>query len=270
MVMNERIYEQGRWSLSDLIPSADRPENIGSEYLDRLERAVSDLESRRETLAPDIAVDDFAGVLAAVEEIGSLVRRLGAYGQLWFAEDTRNQDALSFRGRIESVIADAHNRTLFFELWWKGLDEPASERLISASGDLAYYLRSLRRYKPYTLSEPVEKVINIKDINGVEALVTLYEMLTSKFTFDIEVDGETKSLTRSQLMTYARDPRPELREAAYREMYRVYGENSTVLGQIYQHIVRNWSDEQVDLRGFSSPISASTGRRQIILSTTAR
>ncbi|MCD6135322.1 M3 family oligoendopeptidase [Candidatus Bipolaricaulota bacterium] len=263
MVMNERSYEQGRWSLSDLIPDADRPEEIGRDYLEQLERAVSGLEGKRAVLTPQISADDFSGILGTVEEIGSLVRRLGAYAQLWFAENTTNQNALSFRGRVESVLADAHNRTLFFELWWKGLDDSAAERLIAMSGDLAYYLRSLRRYKPYTLSESVEQVINIKDINGTEALVTLYEMLTSKFTFNIEVDGEKKSLTRSQLMTYARDPRPELREAAYKEMYRVYGENSTVLGQIYQHIVRDWAEEQVGLRGFASPIASRNLRNDV-------
>ena len=254
--MSEEIYKQGRWSLDDLIPSADRPEDIGRDYLDRLEHKLSDLEGRKGTLSEGMPTDDFLNILDIVEEIGSLVRRLGAYGQLWFAEDTGNQDALSFRGRVESVLADAHNRTLFFELWWKGLSDEAAERLIGVSGDLSYYLRSLRRYKPYTLEEQVERVINIKDLNGIDALVTLYEMLTSRFTFEIDVDGETKSLTRSQLMTYARDPRPELRERAYKELYRVYGENSTVLGQIYQHIVRDWADEQIGLRGFSSPIAA--------------
>ena len=263
MLMNERVYKQGRWSLADLIPSADRPEDIGSEYVDQLERAVSDLEGREATLSPDVSTDNFVEILDIVEGIGSLVRRLGAYGQLWFAEDTTNQDALSFRGRVESVLANAHNRTLFFELWWKGLSDDAAERLIAVSGDLAYYLRSLRRYKPYTLEEQVERLINIKDLNGVDALVTLYEMLTSKFTFEIEVDGETRSLTRSQLMTHARDPRPQLREAAYKELYRVYGENSTILGQIYQHIVRDWADEQVGLRGFSSPISSRNLRNDI-------
>jgi oligoendopeptidase F len=129
-----------------------------------------------------------------VERIGELVRQLGAYGQLWFAEDTHNQDALAFRGQVESVLADAHNRTLFFELWWKRLDDSTCEKLISASGDLSYYLRSLRRYKPYTLSEPVEKVIEVKNINGVNALVTLYEMLTSEFTFHMEVNGKKDSL----------------------------------------------------------------------------
>ncbi|MCD6494706.1 oligoendopeptidase F, partial [Candidatus Bipolaricaulota bacterium] len=139
--MSEEIYKQGRWSLDDLIPSADRPEDIGRDYLDRLEHTLSDLEGRKGTLSEGMPTDDFLNILDIVEEIGSLVRRLGAYGQLWFAEDTGNQDALSFRGRVESILAGAHNRTLFFELWWKGLDDSAAERLISVSGDLAYYLR---------------------------------------------------------------------------------------------------------------------------------
>jgi oligoendopeptidase F len=254
--MNVRPYEQGRWSLDDLIPRSKRPEDHGKQYFDQLEGALSDLEGMQSILSPDITVNDFNLVLKKVERIGELVRRLGAYGQLWFAEDTHNQDALAFRGQVESVLADAHNRTLFFELWWKRLDDSTCEKLISASGDLSYYLRSLRRYKPYTLSEPVEKVIEVKNINGVNALVTLYEMLTSEFTFHMKVDGKKRSLTRSELMTFARDPNPELRKRAYMEMYRVYGEHSTILGQIYQHIVRDWADEQIKLRGFSSPISS--------------
>jgi len=47
-----------------------------------------------------------------------------------------------------------------------------------------------------------------------------------------------------------------MREAAYREMYRVISENSAVLAQIYLHRVRDWNAEVVELRGYASPISA--------------
>ena len=47
-----------------------------------------------------------------------------------------------------------------------------------------------------------------------------------------------------------------LRARAYQELYRVYIENSTVLAQMYIHRVRDWHTEGVELRGFSSPISA--------------
>jgi oligoendopeptidase F len=48
-------------------------------------------------------------------------------------------------------------------LWWKGLDDETAERLLPARGDASYYLESLRRFRPHTLSEPEEKLINIKD-----------------------------------------------------------------------------------------------------------
>ena len=62
--MNERVYEQGRWSLADLISASDQPENIGSEYLDQLEQAVSDLETKRSMLSPEMNPGDFVTVLA--------------------------------------------------------------------------------------------------------------------------------------------------------------------------------------------------------------
>ena len=67
---------------------------------------------------------------------------------------------------------------------------------------MKYSLESIRRFKPYTLSEVEEKLLNLKDVNGIDALVNLYEMITNHFTFSLEVDGEKKTLTRDQLSSY--------------------------------------------------------------------
>lgn len=63
---------------------------------------------------------------------------------------------------------------------------------IAPSGGLNYFLTSMRRFKPYTLSEAEEKIINLKDVNGCEALVKIYEILTNGFTFDLEIEGMFK------------------------------------------------------------------------------
>ncbi|MEA1977451.1 MAG: M3 family oligoendopeptidase, partial [Chloroflexota bacterium] len=68
-------------------------------------------------------------------------------------------------------------------------------------------------------------------------------------------DGEEKELSREELTVYYRDPDPALREAAYKELYRVYNADGPILGQIYQAIVRDWRSEGVDLRGYSAPIA---------------
>ncbi len=254
-------YTLGRWTLSDLIPSPDGPEL--ERYITELNKAVSALEEKRPLLTETIGEQKFKQVIGLLEEIEAGARRLGAYADLWFAEDTGNQSALAFKGRIERLLSEVRNRTLFFELWWKGLPDEAADRLLAASGDAHYHLETLRRFKPYTLSEPEEKVINIKDLTGVNALHTVYEMVTNSFTFNLEVAGETKTLTRSELMTYARDPDPDLRAAAYRELYRVYGEHGTLLGQLYQYVVRNWNDEEIGLRGFPAPIAPRNLRNDI-------
>jgi oligoendopeptidase F len=239
--------------LADLLPAPQGPE--ADQFLADLENAVSQLEASRDQLSPDIPEEDFAALMALLERISALSNRLSGYSYLWYAEDTQSQDALASRGRMEKLLTEIRNRTLFFTLWWKGLDDEPAERLLAASGDNAYYLESLRRFKPHTLSELEEKIINIKNVNGVEALVTVYEMMTTAFTFKVEIDGEVKELNRSELMVYARDPRPEVRAAIYQELYRVYGDEGTVLGQIYQHITRDWASENVSLREFSAPIA---------------
>ena len=259
--MTEQTFEQTRWSLADLLPATEGPEF--DQLLADLEAAAGELEASRGTLSPELSEESFRRLMALVEQITSLSQRLGFYGGLWFYADTQDQDALAYRGRMDKLLTDVQNRTLFFDLWWKGLDDQAADRLLAVSGDNAYYLESLRRFKPHTLTEPEEKVINLKDVNGVQALETVYNMITTDFSFKIEIDGEVKELTRDALMVHVRDPRPEVRAAAYQELYRVYGEHSNVLGQIYQHIVRDWASENLSLRGFSSPISVRNLRNDI-------
>lgn len=246
-------FEQTKWTLAELLPSHE-----GEEFergLAELERRVSDFESCREHLSAEMTGEGFLEIVRQLEEIYGAGGKLAAYAYLWFSEDTQSQEAISFMGRIDQLSAELQNRILFFSLWWKELDEENACRLLDDSGDCAYYLESLRRFKPYTLSEPEEKIINIKDVNGSSALMNLYDMITNRFTFRLEVEGEVKEMTRAELATHVRDLSPDVRAAAYQELFRVFSDQAMVLGQIYSHRVRDWASEQVTLRGFDSPIS---------------
>jgi len=246
-------HTQGRWSLRDLIsaPSGPEMETVFTE----LETAVAALEAKRPLLGDEISGESFVELLTIVEQIGYSAQCLYAYAHLWFSEDNSHQDALAFRGRVEKILAETQNRTLFFDLWWKALDGSQASRLIKDSGDVRYYLESLRRYAPYTLSEPVEKAITTKDINGTQGLVTVYDMITNGLLFEWESDGEIKHLTRSELMAHAFSPSPEKRARAYQTLYREYEQHSAVLGQIYRYVVGDWYQENVGLRGMAGPIS---------------
>lgn len=246
-------YTQTRWSLNDIIPAAEGP--AVDQLVTELETVTQEIEAFRPLLSPDMSGDDFSRAIKAVERFAQVAHRLGSYGPLWFSEDTQNQAALAFMGRMEQLLTEAQNRTLFFSLWWKSLENDAAERLLAYAGDVRYSLEQDRLFKDHILAESEEKIINLKDINGISAMVTLYDMITSKFTFELEVEGEKQTLTRDQLMTYVRNPAPEIRAAAYQEQFRVFGREATVLAQIYTHRVRDWSTENLNLRRFASPIA---------------
>jgi oligoendopeptidase F len=251
--MSERAVRIGRWSLEGLIPASKGPEM--ERVFQDLNTTAGRLESIRGELNPDIAVERFVEILELVEEITYRTSQLKGYTALWLSEHTSDQAALAFHGRVDATLADVRNRTLFFELWWKQLDAQNAYRLLDESGDARYYLETLRRFAPFTLSEPEEKVVNIKDVNGVDGMVTLYNMITNAFTFDVEIDGDVKTLTRSEVMVYARDASPDRRRTAYRALYDVYGEHAGVLSQIYKYVAGNWYQEKVALRGIASPIA---------------
>ncbi len=246
-------YTAGRWNLDELLPSADPAEIEKS--LKSIERRVRRVETWRKRLKASLPAGDFLALLKDYEALQRELLRLYYFVSLRFAADTQDQATLALMGQVQQQLAYIENRVLFFSLWWKALDDRQAGRLIKAAGDVGYWLEEMRHFKPHTLSEPEEKVINLKDVNGVRALETVYDTITNKFVYTLEVDGERKQLTRDELGVYVRDARSEVRAAAYREQYRVYGEQSTVLAQIYSHLVRDWRSENVELRRFKRPIS---------------
>jgi oligoendopeptidase F len=264
MAQPTHSYRQKSWSLTDLLPDADKA--TVTARVAEAEADVAAFEAHRTELGPQMEPTRLLDVVFHYERLVEKLYLLGAYGALWFAENTQNQAALAMKSRIEHVLTGFENRLLFFDLWWKGLDDADAERLLPDAAehpDERHFLADLRRLKPFTLDEPSEKIINLKDANGISALMTMYSMLTNRLEFRLEVDGEPKILTRSELMSHVYSPDAERRAAAYRELYRVYGRDAGILAQVYFHRVRDWTSEYLELRGHASPIAVRNRRNDI-------
>jgi oligoendopeptidase F len=250
----KRKFKQTCWSLSDLFSSSNSPEF--KQALQELESKVSEFIQVRKELTAELQPNRFLEIIALLEEILKQRSRLGAYAELWFSEDTQEQNAQTLVGQMQQMDADFENRVLFFSLWWKELEDTIARKLIAVSGDYRYWLEKMRELKPFTLSEPEEKIINIKDVTGMHALVTLYDSITNRFTFKLKVGGKEKELTRGEIMSFVYQPDPQVRAAVYQEVYRIYKDQAPILGQMYQTLARDWRSEQVNLRKFKTPIAA--------------
>jgi len=249
-------YRQSAWDLRELLP--DATEQTLSERFDEIRTAVEHFERHRSALTDSLTVQALVDILQEYEAIIEKAWILSGYASLTFSADTQSPENLNLRSRVQEFLTGIFNRILFFSLWWRALPAEAAERLLpdrAHHSDARHFLEELRLLAPYTLDERSEQVINLKDANGVDALLTVYSMLTNRLEFELEVAGERRWMTRDELMRYAYSPDPDLRARAYQELYRVYGDDAAVLGQIYAHRVRDWASENVDLRGMGSPIA---------------
>ena len=246
-------YKLSRWSLNDLYPGMKSPELETA--FDQIEEQVTTFEGVRGKLRPDMPVDEFMHVVKTSEETFRILNKLDAFSGLSFAADTQDQAAQTLQSRVQQFMAGIANRTLFFGLWWKGLEQADAKRLMDAAGDYRYYLEEMRHFKPHTLSEPEEKIVNLKDVTGSSALINLYDSITNRYVFKLKVDGKTKELTRGELMNFAYSPDAKMRARAYQEQFRVFGNDGPILGQMYQTRVRDWHNEGITLRKFKSPNS---------------
>jgi oligoendopeptidase F len=86
---------------------------------------------------------------------------------------------------MDMLEADTANRILFFDIWFKKIiNERDADCLIeSVSPEYKEYLRHKRLLSRYTFTEAEEKVISILDVTGTNALVKIYDRMTSGFEF---------------------------------------------------------------------------------------
>lgn len=255
-IISADAYVQEIWDLTELLPDTSA-ETIAAK-LAEMEKLVCRIEAARSVLQAQPTAELVLEVAETYERLTEATYPPSAYGALWFAQDTQSEAALTYKNRMNRALVNFNNRVLFFTLWWKSLDEDAADRLlpsVSSHSDLRHFLRDLRRTKPFMLEERSEQIVNLKDTNGMSTVLTIYSMLTNRLEFELEVDGESKRLTRDALLAHVYSPNAETREAAYRTMLEVFEGEAAILGQIYVSRVLDWHAENVGLRGFASAIS---------------
>jgi len=193
--LQSRAYSE-RWDLSHL---AEDPVQRFETLLAEIESRVVQFESARAQLIPTMATSIFHPLQTLSEDIAAASSRISAYAYLWFSENTKDLAARSFKTKVEERLTALQNRLVFFDLWWQSVDEDNARRLMTGTGTLRYHLETIRRFKPHTLSEPEEKIVNIKNVTGRSAVHSLYDVVTNAFTFTLTVNGKRKTMTREEL-----------------------------------------------------------------------
>lgn len=240
-------YKPSEWDLTHLV--SDR--NKLDKHLEMLEKLLQKVEIYKTKFKPTISNKEFNNLIDDLEKYDKLAGTLSQYAHLWFSENTTNKEAIAFKNKIQNIRADHSNRMLWFDLDFIKFPKKDCDRLIKGNKKADYNLSLIIKNKDYILSDKEEKVINIKDANGIVKLKNIYDLLTGSFVFEFR----GKKLSQEELLNYVRNSDPELRKDAYESLFKKYIEYENILGEIYSAVITDWFKEDVELRGYKSPIS---------------
>jgi oligoendopeptidase F len=195
--------EEVAWDLTDLFEGPDDP---------KLEAEVADAESAGEASrsryhgrVAGLGAAELAEAVAERERIESQLDRALAFAHLRFATNMADPTRGALLARLQERAAALETKLLFFGLEWAAVDDEQADGLLAdeAVAHWRHYLTSLRKYRPYLLSEPEERVLTEKTVSGVSAWSRLYEELLGALR--VRIDDEDVSIETAMARLYSAD-----------------------------------------------------------------
>jgi oligoendopeptidase F len=184
--------ENVEWDLHDLFDGPDDP-RIDDE-LDEAAAAATAFRERYRGRLGELSAAELNEAVVELERLKSISTRVETFARLRLAADSSDQSRGALVQKVRERNTQIETELLFFDLEWSGLDDGIAERLLvdPALAQYANVLRSERRYKPYQLSEPEERISAEKNLTGAGAWSRFFNELLSDLRVDL--DGEDLSL----------------------------------------------------------------------------
>lgn len=242
------------WDLTDLYPTPRAP--AWTEDLNRgLERARLFQSSYKGTDISLLSPAAFSRALKEYESIQEEGVKPFLYASLLFSEDSQNHEYKTLLQKAKERWNDLENQLLFFRLALIGLPHEKLREFLAHPSlrDYEHALHFLRRFQPFTRGEKEEEIFSRKNLTGRSAFTTLFDEFTGAFSFRLEVEGEEKELTGSQMLSLLYSSDRSLRERAFRTFLQRHQENQLVLGSIFNALILDAQVED-DLRGYQGPM----------------
>lgn len=239
------------WDLSEYYKGTD-DKKIDEDIKKYAQMAV-DFAAKYKGKVAELDAKSFVQALKEMEDMSRLGSRLDGFAYLNSTTRLMDAKASALYQKVVEALSDAGSNLLFFGLEYNKMNEEAIRKLEEDKEVQTYapYLKRVRKFKPYELSEDVEKTLLEKDVTSGSAWVRFYEESMARLSY--EVDG--KKYNDAQVSRLYLSPDAKLREKTGKEVNRVSKENSFNVCYIYNMIMKDKAVEDKK-RGFKLPMSA--------------
>jgi oligoendopeptidase F len=245
------------WDLSDLYDGGDHSRLDAD--VQEADEAAAAFRDRYYGKVAELSAPELREAIEERERIESILTRAIYYAHLWFSTDMAEAARGALVARLTEKGAALDTQLLFFGLEIAALEDDAAEALIEDAEleKWRHWLRSLRKFRPYLLSEPEEKIFTEKSVSGVSAWGRLYEELLGALR--VQLDGDEIALEEAMSKLYSSDR--DLRRRAAEAVGEALSPGLRTRTYVFNTIVL---DKSIDdrLRGYETWISSRNLRNE--------
>ncbi len=247
--------EEMRWDLSQLVESTD-PASVRQ----TLESMVAEAEKIREKYYGEIGSLDAEGLLGLLELNDSMTLKYGGvtlYCRLLYSANALDDTAKQLNDASRTSVMKMGQTLAFVEIDMGKL--LASDPSLVEDPVLAEYKHSLERILrnvPHMLSDKEEQLILAKDKNGVYAWQQLQNDWLSTRTYEIEVEGEKKTMPYGEIIGLYQNPDRDLRMRANQIVYEELGRDEIIWASAVRSVCADHL-QICDIRDYPTPMTQS-------------
>ncbi len=247
----QRADDLPHWNLADLYDGTEDP-RIATDLAQAGEAAKAFNDAYKGRLA-DLSGDDLGKAVAEYEAIGETLGRIMSFAGLKFAENMEDGASARFQQSMQEKVTDISTLTLFFTLELNRIEDARLDAQMAESESLSRYapwLRDLRAFRPYQLSDELEQALHERHVTGSAAWNRLFEETLAGMRFP--VDGE--NLTLSDALNRLSESDGEVRKKAAKAVGKGLGDNIKLFSLTYNTLIK---DKAIDdkARGYKRPVS---------------
>jgi oligoendopeptidase F len=239
------------WDLSEYYNGIDDPQI--NKDIELYNKKAEEFAKKYRGKVKDLDVKGFLDAFKRKEQLKTIAGKLGGFAHLNSTTNMLDNKATALYQLVEEKLTDASKNLVFFGLEYNKISKKKEKELLSDKRMQKYvpYLKRLRKFKDYELSEEIEKTLMEKDITSGSAWVRFYE--ESMARLDYVVDG--KKYNDAEIGKLACSSDAKVRAKAGAEMNKVTKDNSYMVGYAYNMIMKDKAIED-EKRGFKLPMSS--------------
>lgn len=246
------------WNLNDLYSGVNDPKL--SRDISEAERVAREFESKYRGKISSIKLSDASFLLESIREIESLYElmdRPAIYASLVHAAKTDEPSHGALLAKTRETRTKINQHLLFYDLELIAIPDDVANGLAKAPQLLKYshFLEQKRAWKPHYLSEPEEKVLDVKTLTGRSAFVRLFDETVASMTYPFVKDGVEQKLSFQQINAKLYDADRSVRKAGAEGITKGLKDQNKLLSYLFNTLVLDHQND-CEVRKFADPMSS--------------